>query len=97
MLQIYDIDKLNFKWRVYFNKSEKDGNITIATINFNWNKKKCLKSVNVTFTRHNKFKNWIMIVEKLINYCKKQLIRAIKFIKFISTIKHHWKWFTSYH
>ena len=37
---------------------------------------------------HNKLKNLIMIIKKLINYCEKQSMRAIKFIKFISTIKH---------
>ena len=46
-------------------------NVTIATINFNWNKKKYLKNVGTAFTHYNKLKNLIMIIERLINYCIK--------------------------
>ena len=40
-------------------------------MNFNWNKKRRLKSAGTTLTHHDELKNLIMIVEKLINYCEK--------------------------
>ena len=40
-------------------------------MNFNWNKKKRLKNVDITITHHEKFKKLIMIVEELIDYCER--------------------------
>ena len=45
----------------------------IATMSFNYNKNKRLKNTSITFTHHDKFKNLIIIVEKLINHCKKTI------------------------
>ena len=69
--QIYDNDTSDFRWKIYLNKSEKNENVTTATMNFNWNKKKRLKSANITFTHHDELKKLIMIVEKLINQCER--------------------------
>ena len=71
ILQAHDSDTSNLRWKVYSNENEKDENVTAATMNFNWNKKKWLKSADTTFTHHDELKNLIMIVEKLINYCER--------------------------
>ena len=71
ILQIYNRDTLNLRRKVYFNKSEKNKNVTTTTMNFNWNKKKCLKSANIALTHYGKLKNLIIIIERLINYCEK--------------------------
>ena len=42
-------------------------------MNFNWNKKKRLKNADTAFTHHDKLKNLIIIVEKLINYCERTI------------------------
>ena len=69
--QAHDNDTSNLRWRIYSNKNERNENVTIATMNFNWNKKRRLKNADTTLTHHDKLKNLIMIVEKLINYCEK--------------------------
>ena len=71
--QIHDNDTSNLQWKIYSNESERNENVTIATVNFNWNKKKHLKNANTTFTHHDKLKNLIMIIEKLINHCEKTI------------------------
>ena len=72
-LQIYNINTLNLQWKIYFNKSKKNMNIMTTIMNFNWNKEKYLSNVNIILTHYNKLKNLIIIVEKLINYCKKAI------------------------
>ena len=42
-------------------------------MNFNWNKKKHLKSASTALTHHDELKNLIMIVEKLVNHCEKAI------------------------
>ena len=69
--QDHNADHLNLKWRTYFDKNEKDENVIAATINFNWNKKKRLKNVDIMITHHDKLERLIMIVEKLINRCER--------------------------
>ena len=71
--QVHDNDMSDLRWRVYLNESEKDENVTAATMNFNWNKKKCLKNASTAFTHHDELKSLIMIVEKLINYCERTI------------------------
>ena len=69
--QIYDKNTSNSRWKIYFDESEKNENVTTAAMNFNWNMKKRLKNVSITFTHHDELKNLIMIVEKLIKHYKK--------------------------
>ena len=69
--QSHSADQSNLRWRTYFDESEKDENVIAAMMNFNWNKKKRLKDVDITITHHDKLKKLIMIVEKLIDYCEK--------------------------
>ena len=71
--QAHDNDTLNLWWKVYLNESEKNENVTIATMNFNWNKKRRLKNADTTFTHHNELKNLIIIVERLISHCEKMI------------------------
>ena len=63
-------DTLNFSTRIYFDESEKNDDIIVATVSFDLKTNKHLKNVNVIFTHHNEFKSFIMIVEKLIKHCK---------------------------
>ena len=69
--QIYDKNTSNSRWKIYFDESENNENVTTAAMNFNWNMKKRLKNVSITFTHHDELKNLIMIVEKLIKHYKK--------------------------
>ena len=69
--QNHNANYLNLQWRTYFDESGKNENIIVATMSFNWNKKKRLRDVNITITHHNKFKKLIMIVKKLIDYCER--------------------------
>ena len=69
--QVHDSDTSNLRWKVYSNENERNENVTIATMNFNWNKKKRLKNADTAFTHHDKLKDLIMIVEKLINHCER--------------------------
>ena len=81
ILQVHDNDTSNLRWKIYLNENERNEDVTIATMNFNWNKKKHLKGADTTFTHHNKLKNLIMIVEKLINYCEKMIDARNKIYK----------------
>ena len=63
----------NFRWKVYFNKNEKNEDITTTTMNFNWNRKIRLKNANITLTYHDELKNLIIVVKRLINYCEKTI------------------------
>ena len=69
--QNHSADHLNLRWRVYSDESEKNENVIAAMMNFNWNKKKRLKDVNITITHYNELEELIMIVEKLIDYCER--------------------------
>ena len=71
--QVHDNDTSNFRWKIYSNENERNENVTAATINFNWNKKKRLKDADTAFTHHDELKNLIIIIEKLINYCEKTI------------------------
>ena len=71
--QVHNNNTLILRWKIYSNENERNEDITITIMNFNWNKKKHLKSVNTTFTHHDKLKNLIIIVEELINYCEKTI------------------------
>ena len=42
-------------------------------MNFNKNKKKRLKDADTAFTHHDKLKNLIIIIEKLINHCERTI------------------------
>ena len=70
-LQNHNANHSNLRWRTYFDENEKDENVIVATMNFNWNKEKCLKGVDIIITHHDEFEKLIMIVEKLINYCER--------------------------
>ena len=50
-------------------------------MDFNWNKKRRLKNVSTAFTHHDKLKNLIIIVEKLINHCEKTIDARNKIYK----------------
>ena len=65
--QVYGSDTSNLQWKIYSDESKKNENVTTATMNFNWNKKKYLKDADITFTYYDELKKLIMIVEKLIN------------------------------
>ena len=69
--QVHDSDTSNLRWKVYSNENERDENVTAATMNFNWNKKRRLKNADTALTHHDELKNLIMIVEKLINHCER--------------------------
>ena len=71
--QVHDNDTSNFWWKVYLNENEKNEDVTVATVNFNWNKKKRLKDADTALTHHDELKNLIMIVEKLINHCERTI------------------------
>ena len=71
--QVHDSDTSNLRWKFYFNESERNENVTIATINFNWNKKRHLKNASTALTHHDKLKSLIIIVKKLINHCEKAI------------------------
>ena len=71
--QTYDTNTSNLRWRIYSNESEKNENITTTTMNFNWNREKCLKGANITLAHHDKLKNLIIIVKKLVNHCEKMI------------------------
>ena len=71
--QAHDSDTSNLRWKIYLNESEKNEDVTTATINFNWNKKRRLKSAGTAFTHHDELKNLIIIVERLINHCEKAI------------------------
>ena len=79
--QVHDNDTSNLRWRVYSNENKKNENVTTATMNFNWNKKKRLKNADTALTHHKKLKNLIMIVERLINHCKKTIDARNKIYK----------------
>ena len=79
--QVHDSDTSDFRWKTYLNESEKDENITVATMNFNWNKKKCLKNADTALTHYNELKNLIMIVKKLINHCERTIDARNKIYK----------------
>ena len=81
ILQTYDTNMLNFRQKIYFDKSEKNENVTTTTMNFNYNRKKRLKNADITFTHYNKLKNLIIIIEKLINYCEKTIDARNKIYK----------------
>ena len=84
--QTYERDISDLRWKVYFNESEKNKNenITAATMNFNWNKKKCLKNADIALMYHNKLKNLIIIIKKLINRCEKSINARNKIYKIYS-------------
>ena len=69
--QSHNVNHSNLRWRAYFDKSEKDENVIAATMNFNWNKKKRLKGVNIAIIHHDKLKKLIIIVEELIDHCER--------------------------
>ena len=50
-------------------------------MNFNWNKKKRLKSAGITLTHHHKLKKLIMIIEKLISQCERTINTRNKIYK----------------
>ena len=79
--QAHDNDTSNLRWKIYSNKNERNEDVTIATMNFNWNKKRRLKSAGTAFTHHDELKNLIMIVEKLINHCEKTIDARNKIYK----------------
>ena len=79
--QVHDTNTSNLRWKIYFDKSEKNKNVTTTTVNFNWNKRKCLKNVSITFTHHDKLKNLIMIVERLVNHYEKTIDARNKIYK----------------
>ena len=54
--QNHNADQLNLLWRICFNESEKNENVIVATINFNWNKKKRLKDVDIMIIHYDEFK-----------------------------------------
>ena len=69
--QSHNADHSNLQWRTYFDESEKDENVTAATMNFNWNKKKRLKDADIAITNHDEFEKLIMIIKRLINHCER--------------------------
>ena len=69
--QSHSADHSNLQWRIYFDESEKDENVIIATMSFNWNKKKRLRDVDIIITHHDEFEKLIIIVENLIDYCER--------------------------
>ena len=69
--QSYNANHLNLQWRAYSDESEKDEDVIAAAMNFNWNKRKRLKSADIAITHHNEFEELIMIVEELINHCER--------------------------
>ena len=69
--QSHSADHLNLRWQTYFDESEKNENIIVAAMNFNWNKKKRLKDVDIMITHHDELEELIMIVEELINHCER--------------------------
>ena len=79
--QIHDSDTSNLRWKIYLNESERNENITIAAMNFNWNKKRRLKNISTALTHHDELKNLIMIVERLINHCEKTIDTRNKIYK----------------
>ena len=83
-LQNHNADHLNLQWRIYSDESEKNENIIVATINFNWNKKKRLKDVDIMITHHDELKKLIMIVEKLIDYYERTTNARDKIYKIYS-------------
>ena len=66
----YKHDTSNFRWKIYLNKNDKNDDVIIAIMSFNWNTKKRLKDVEVTLTYYKELKNLIIIVEKLIKCCE---------------------------
>ena len=72
-LQSHNANQSNLQWRIYSNGSKKDENVINAMINFNWNKKKRLKDIDITITHYDKFKELIMIVKELIKYYEKAM------------------------
>ena len=79
--QAYERNTLNLRWKVYSDESEEDKIVTIATMNFNWNKKKCLKNAEIALTHHDELKSLIMIIEKLISRCEKSIDARNKIYK----------------
>ena len=79
--QSYNADYLNLWWWIYFDESENNENIIAAIMNFNWNKRKRLKDVDITITHHNEFKELIIIVKKLIDYCERTMNARDKIYK----------------
>ena len=71
--QAHDSDTSDLRWKVYLNESERNEDVTIAAVNFNWNKKKRLKDADTAFTHYDELKNLIMIVERLINHCERAI------------------------
>ena len=60
----------NFQWKIYSDENDKDDDVIVATMNFNWNTNKRLKNVEITLTHHEEFEDLIMIVKKLIKRCE---------------------------
>ena len=69
--QAHDNDTSNLRWRTYSNENERNEDVTAAAVNFNWNKKRCLKNAGTALTHHGELKDLIMIVEELINHCER--------------------------
>ena len=82
--QSHSANHLNLEWQIYSDKSEKDENVIAAAMNFNWNKRKHLKDVDITITHHDELEKLIMIIEKLINHCKRTTNARDKIYKIYS-------------
>ena len=65
----YEVDKLNSKWKVYSNESEKNDEITTIVVETNWECVKRLKDVEIALIHHNEMKELTMTMKHFVEKC----------------------------
>ncbi len=66
---------------MYLDKSNKNNNVTTIVVNAKWAQDKRLEGVDVALTHHEKLKELIVEVERLIKLCRAKINEISKIYK----------------
>lgn len=66
----YDANKSNLYWRAYFDKSDRNEDVIVASMRVNWSIKKRLEGVEITLTHYGELERLTRAMKKLSKHCE---------------------------